>query len=87
MKSASIRPGQHPLAAMIAEVESGSKIVITPHGRPMARLSPVTQDKGSPAAAGSPAAIRRDWRRRPLPPARQSTVTHAELIADSRSPV
>ena len=87
MKSASIRPGQHPLAAMIAAVEGGSGLVTTRHGRPVARLSPVAQDNGSPAAAGSPAAIRRAWRRRPLPPAGQSTVTHAELIADSRSPV
>ena len=87
MKSASIRTVQHQLAAMIAEVETGSEIVITRHGRPVARLSPVAPDHGSPAAAGSSAAIRSYWRRRSLPPAVQSTITHAELIADGRGPV
>jgi prevent-host-death family protein len=87
MKSASIRTVQHQLAAMIAEVETRGEIVITRHGRPVARLAPVAPDNGSPAAAGSPAAIRSYWRRRPLPPAVQSTVTHEELVADSRGPV
>jgi len=87
MKSASIRTVQHQLAAMIAEVETRGEIVITRHGRPVARLAPVAPDNGSPAAAGSPAAIRSYWRRRQLPPAVQSTVTHDELVADSRGPV
>ena len=78
MKRASIRTVQHQLAAMIAEVATGGEIVITRHGRPVARLAPVAPDNGS---------IRSYWRRRPLPPAVHSTVTHAELIADSRGPV
>ena len=85
MKSASIRTLQHQLAGMIAEVEKGAEIVITRRNRPVARLSPVAPDPSLPA--GSPAAIRGYWRRRPLPPAVHSAVTHAELVADGRSEV
>ena len=87
MKSASIRTVQHQLASLIAEVEKGGEIVITRHRRPVARLSPVAPDAGSAAGAGSPAAIRSYWRRRPPPPAVRSTVTHAELVADGRGEV
>ena len=82
MKSASIRTVQHQLAAMIAEVEKGGEIVITRHRRPVARLSPIATEAGP--AAGSPAAIRGYWRRRALPPAVQSALTHAALVADGR---
>ncbi|MEO6245659.1 MAG: type II toxin-antitoxin system prevent-host-death family antitoxin, partial [Opitutaceae bacterium] len=73
---------QHELARMIAEVEKGGEIIITRCNRPVARLGPVAS-AASPVA-GTPATVRRYWRERPLPPALRSTVTHAELIADSR---
>ena len=85
MKSASIRTVQHQLASMIAEVEKGGEIVITRHRRPVARLSPIASDPGP--SAGSPAAIRSYWRRRALPPAVRSAVTHAELVAEGRGEV
>lgn len=85
MKTASIRTMQHELARMIAEVEKGAQIVITRRNRPVARLGPVASS-ASPIA-GTPAAVRGYWRQRPLPPAIRSSVTHAELIADSRGEV
>ena len=78
MKTASIRTVQHQLASLVAEIEKGGEIVITRRNRPVARLTPI-----SPAAApvaGSPAVVRAYWRRRPLPPALRSTITHAELV-------
>lgn len=85
MKSASIRTVQHQLAAMIAEVETGAEIVITRHGRAVARLSPVSTAGNPPAT--TPTAVRNYWRKRPLPPEARSSVTHAELIADGRGDV
>jgi prevent-host-death family protein len=87
MKSASIRTMQHQLASMIAEVEKGGEIVITRHRRPVARLSPVAPDASAAVEPDSPAAIRSYWRRRPLPPAVRSAVTHAALVADGRGEV
>lgn len=85
MKTASIRTLQHQLAAMVAEVEKGAEIVITRHNRPVARLSPIAATVTS--AVTTPAAIRSYWRRRPLPPAVRSAVTHADLVAEGRGEV
>lgn len=85
MKSASIRAVQHGLAAIIAEVEQGEEIIITRRDRPVARLLPI-----SPTAAtssGTPAALRAYWKRRPLPPAVRSTLTHADLVSEGRGDV
>lgn len=85
MKSASIRNVQHQLAAMIAEVEKGGEIVITRRNQPVARLMPVGD---APAQGGrTPAAVRKYWRNRRLPPAVRSQVTHADLIAAGRGEV
>ncbi len=85
MKSASIRSVQHRLAALIAEVEQGEEIIITRRDRPVARLSPITP-ADSPAS-GTPVSLRAYWRRRPLPPAVRSTLTHADLVAEGRGDV
>lgn len=82
MKSASIRTMQHQLATLISEVEKGGEIVITRHNRPVARLAPIASPAGP--NAGTPAAVRNYWRKRPLPPIVRSAVTHAELIAAGR---
>lgn len=85
MRSASIRTVQHQLAAIIAEVETGGEIVITRRGRAVARLSPVASTASNVAA--TPASVRAYWRKRPLPPAVRSSVTHAELVAEGRGDV
>ncbi|MBC8011991.1 MAG: type II toxin-antitoxin system prevent-host-death family antitoxin [Burkholderiales bacterium] len=85
MKSASIRTMQHQLAALVAEVEQGEEILITRRNVPVARLSPIIPSAAP--SAGSAAAIRAYWRRRPLPPAVRSSVTHADLIAEGRGDV
>jgi antitoxin (DNA-binding transcriptional repressor) of toxin-antitoxin stability system len=82
VRTVSIRTVQHQLASMIAEVEKGAEIVNTRHRRPVARLSPIA--RGSAPAAPSPAAIRRYWRARPMPPAVKSSVSNAELISAGR---
>jgi prevent-host-death family protein len=85
MKTASIRTVQHQLASLVAEIEKGGEIVITRRNRPVARLTPI----GLAAApvAGTPAVVRAYWRRRPLPPAVRSEITHAELVAEGRGDV
>lgn len=85
MKSASIRTVQHQLAAMIAEVEQGAEIVITRHNQPVARLMPVNDVPI--AKAGTPAGVRSYWKKRRLPPAVRSKVTHADLVAAGRGDV
>lgn len=85
MKHASIRTVQHGLAAMIAEVEQGEEIIITRRNQPVARLSPIAPAES--ATAGTPAALRAYWRRRPAPPAVRSQLTHAEVIAEGRGDV
>lgn len=85
MKSASIRTVQHGLAAMIAEVEQGEEIIITRRNQPVARLSPIS----TPAtpSASTPARLSTYWRRRPLPPAVRSVLSHADLVAEGRGNV
>lgn len=85
MKSASIRTVQHGLAAMIAEVEQGEEIIITRRNQPVARLLPIAQAEAP--ATGTPAGLRAYWRKRPLPPAIHSSLTHAELVAEGRGDV
>ena len=87
MKRVSIRTVQHRLAAMIVEGETGGEIVIMRHGRPVAQLSATAPNAGALSKAISPAAIRSYWRRRPLTPTIQSTVTQAALITGGRGPV
>ena len=85
MKSASIRAVQHGLAALIAEVEQGEEIIITRRDQPVARLLPI--NPANVPSTGTPAALRAYWRRRPLPPAVRSPLTHADLVAEGRGDV
>lgn len=85
MKSVSIRTVQHGLAAMIAEVEQGEEIIITRRNHPVARLSPISP--GTAPSTVTPATLRTYWRRRPLPPAVHSKLTHADLVAEGRGDV
>jgi prevent-host-death family protein len=85
MKSASIRTMQHGLAALIAEVEQGEEIIITRRDQPVARLVPISP--GDSTVSGTPASLRAYWRRRPLPPAVRSPLTHADLVAEGRGDV
>jgi prevent-host-death family protein len=85
MKSASIRTLRHGLAALIAEVGQGEELIVTRRNRPVARLMPLSPAAASPSC--HPAALRAYWRRRPLPPAVRSKLTHAELVAEGRGDV
>jgi len=70
---------------LLAVVEKGGEIVITRRNLPVARLAPLTAEVNP--VARTPAAIRRYWGRRPLPPAVRSTLTHADLVGDGRGDV
>jgi prevent-host-death family protein len=85
MKTASIRAMQHQLAAMIAEVEKGTEIVITRRNQPVARLLPVAAEGTS--GEGKAAEVRAYWRKRTLPPRIKSALSHAELLAEGRGGV
>lgn len=85
MKSASIRTVQHQLAAMISEVEKGREIIITRRNQPVARLMPV--GSVSQQQKVMPATVRAYWRNRRLPPSVNTSVSHADLIANGRGEV
>jgi prevent-host-death family protein len=57
MRTAGVREARQNLSALLDEVKKGREIVITEHGRPVARLVPLLR----PRAKGAPdfAAIRR----------------------------
>ena len=57
MRTAGVREARQNLSALLDEVKKGREIVITEHGRPVARLVPLNR----PRAKGAPdfAAIRR----------------------------
>jgi len=48
MKQAGIREARQGLSALVAEVRKGREIVLTEHGRPVARLVPLRQESPSP---------------------------------------
>lgn len=57
MKKAGVREARQNLSVLLEEVKKGRQIVITEHGRAVARLVPEPGDEG--AAFGSHKAIRR----------------------------
>jgi prevent-host-death family protein len=44
MKQAGIREARQQLSALVAEVRKGREVVITEHGRPVARLVPLREE-------------------------------------------
>ena len=50
MKTVSIQELKLPLTAQIGLVEAGDEILITRHGRPVARLAPVRDSRCRPGA-------------------------------------
>ena len=44
MKRAGIREARQGLSALVAEVRKGREIVLTEHGRPVARLVPLREE-------------------------------------------
>ena|SRR5688572_2233721 len=51
MRTASISDAKNNLSALLQEVRGGATIVITDHGIPVARLTPVVFPRGIPARA------------------------------------
>ena len=47
MKTAGIREARQGLSALVAEVRKGREIVLTEHGRPVARLVPLRDEAPS----------------------------------------
>jgi len=64
MKTAGIREARQGLSSLVAQVQKGREIVLTEHGRPVARLMPLRQEatgvfhshRRFRAAAGQPGA-------------------------------
>jgi len=48
MKTAGIREARQGLSSLVAEVRKGREIVLTEHGRPVARLAPLRAEAPSP---------------------------------------
>jgi prevent-host-death family protein len=44
MRTAGIREARQGLSSLVAEVRKGREIVLTEHGRPVARLTPVRDE-------------------------------------------
>ncbi len=51
MKTVSVSEAKNALSALLQEVRGGASIVITDRGVPVARLAPLVQPAGVPAAA------------------------------------
>jgi prevent-host-death family protein len=47
MKTAGIREARQGLSSLIAEVRKGREVVLTEHGRPVARLAPLCDETPS----------------------------------------
>jgi prevent-host-death family protein len=47
MKTAGIREARQGLSSLVAEVRKGREIVLTEHGRPVARLVPLCDETAS----------------------------------------
>ena len=47
MKTAGIREARQGLSSLVAEVRKGREIVLTEHGRPVARLVPLRDEASS----------------------------------------
>ncbi len=47
MRTAGIREARQGLSSLVAEVRKGREIVLTEHGRPVARLAPVRDEASS----------------------------------------
>jgi prevent-host-death family protein len=47
MKTAGIREARQGLSSLLAEVRKGREIVLTEHGRPVARLAPLREETPS----------------------------------------
>jgi prevent-host-death family protein len=47
MKTAGIREARQGLSSLVAEVRKGREIVLTEHGRPVARLAPLRDETPS----------------------------------------
>ena len=58
MKTAGIREARQGLSGLVAEVRKGREIVLTEHGRPVARLAPLRDE--SPIAFRSHRRFRAD---------------------------
>ena len=59
MRTAGVREARQNLSALLDEVKKGREIVITEHGRPVAKLVPPDSPRGKSKAIPDFAAIRR----------------------------
>jgi prevent-host-death family protein len=46
MRTAGVREARQNLSALLDEVKNGGEIIITEHGRPVARLVPLNRPRG-----------------------------------------
>ena len=51
MRTAGIREARHNLSGLLEDVRKGREVLITEHGRPVARLAPVESPRAFPNLA------------------------------------
>ena len=77
MKQVSIAEAKAHLSALVARAKGGSEVVITRHGKPVARIVPVDPDTSSSEAARS---FDFDRLRRHLAKMPESNLSAADLV-------
>lgn len=85
MATISHREMRNNSAEVLRRVEAGEELVVTNHGRPVARLSPMHAsviDDLVERGLARPALDSDSWKN--LPPAAPTTASSAEILADVR---
>ncbi len=85
MTSISHREMRNNSAEVLRRVESGEELVVTNHGRPVARLLPVSSSVlDDLERRGELRRARLGWSTLPLPSPASDGATSAEIVADLR---
>lgn len=85
MATISHREMRNKSAEILRRVAAGEELVVTNHGRPVARLSPIhasVVDELIASGAARPPVDDRSFRA--LPPAAKTSATSADIVADVR---
>ena len=72
------------LSRHLASVRDGVEITVTDHGKPVARITPITSESGLEALLREGIAKAPTSPRRPLPPRVATAGTVSDLVAEQR---